>query len=50
MSFVTSGTGVNIGTGKVIITNTLTGRSKTYQPSNYNDTYYTVPINNIITY
>ena len=51
MSFVTSGTGVNNGPAKVIITNTLSGRSQTYsQPSNYNDAYYTVPLSNIIAY
>jgi len=51
MSFVTSGTGVNDGPAKVVITNSLTGRSQTYsQPSNYNDAYYNIPLSNIITY
>jgi len=51
MSFITSGTGINNGPGKAIITNSLTGRSTTYnQPSNFNDVSYTIPINDIISY
>ena len=51
MSFVTSGTGVNNGPAKAIITNTLTGRSMTYsQSSNWNDVNTTFPLSDIIAY
>jgi hypothetical protein len=51
MSFVSSATGVNNGPAKVIVTNTLTGRSMTYnQPTNYNDAFYTFSISDIISY
>jgi hypothetical protein len=50
MSFVTSGTGVNNGQAKAIITNTLTGRSMTYSQSNWNDLNTTFPLSDIIAY